>query len=96
MSRHYAVSPNGLDAIYGLVQAAMDGTGRVGAEELAVVLAEHEPQRFRQEPHELSDSQYESMFVARFGHTVHEAAPKTGEDEYQLQFAQRFGFEASS
>lgn len=94
ISRHFAVTPLSIEAIERAVQAAMDGDGRVGAEELAAVLAENEPEK---QPREMSDSQYEQMFEARFGHTVHDAAPTSAKDgEYQLDFARRFGFEATA
>jgi hypothetical protein len=95
MSRHFAVTPNSLDAIHAAVQRAMDGGGRVGADELAAVLAEHEPERHRQEPREMTDSEYGRLFESRFGHSIHEAAPRSADDEYQLQFQQRFGIEAA-
>jgi len=93
--RYYAVSPVGVEAIERAVRASLNGSGRVSAETLAEVLAEHEPEKHRQQPREMSDSQYEQMFEACFGHTVHEAAPTSADDEYQLDFARRFGFEAS-
>ena len=96
MSRTYAVSQAAVGAIARACQAAMDGGGRVSPETLADVLAEHEPQRHWQESREMSDGEYGRLYESRFGHTVLEAASQTAEDEYQLDFARRFGFEATA
>jgi len=97
MSR-YVVSASGVEAIHAAVVRAMTGgDGRVTAEELAAVLAENEPERFRQDvpSAELSDEQYEQFFASRFGYSASgAAAPEEPEDDYKLDFARRFGSEA--
>ena len=91
----HVVTQGTIEAIHAAVQAAMDGTGRVTAEELAVALAEHEPERYRQGPREMSDSEYEASFASRFGYEVGETVTRTDGDEYDRSFSERFGFEAA-
>lgn len=96
MSRTFALSPPGLDELHAYVQRSMDGTGRVDADELARLLAEHEPAKHRQpQTQEFSDAQYEQLFEARFGPSYSEAPGAVNEDGYAAEFATRFGFEAS-